>query len=88
MLARALATSPKVLILNGPTVGVDIGAKYDIHNLLKKLAAQGMAVFVVSDDTAEVIATCDRVVIMQGGCITGRLEKSELTEQNLAAAAN
>ena len=88
VLARALATSPKVLILNGPTVGVDIGAKYDIHSLLKKLAAQGMAVIVVSDDTAEVIATCDRVVIMQGGCITGRLEKSELTEQNLAAAAN
>ena len=88
VLARALATNPKVLILNGPTVGVDIGAKYDIHNLLKKLASQGMAVIVVSDDTAEVIATCDRVMIMQGGHITGKLDKSDLTEQNLAKAAN
>ena len=87
VLARALATNPKVLILNGPTVGVDIGAKYDIHNLLKKLAAQGRAIIVVSDDTAEVIATCDRVMVMQGGRVTGRLEKEELTEQNLANAA-
>lgn len=45
-------------------------------------------VFVVSDDTAEVIATCDRVMIMQGGHITGKLDKSDLTEQNLAKAAN
>ena len=47
-----------------------------------------MAVIVVSDDTAEVIATCDRVMIMQGGRITGKLDKSDLTEQNLAKAAN
>ena len=87
VLARALATHPKVLILNGPTVGVDIGAKYDIHNLLKQLAADGMAIIVVSDDTAEVIATCDRALIMQNGRITGELAKEELTAQNLAAAA-
>lgn len=88
VLARALATNPKVLILNGPTVGVDIGAKYDIHNLLKKLAAEGMAIIVVSDDTAEVIATCDRAIIMQGGRVTGQLEKTDLTDQNLANAAD
>lgn len=88
VLARALSTSPKVLILNGPTVGVDIGAKYDIHNLLKKLAVQGMAILVVSDDTAEVIDTCDRAIIMQGGRITGSLTKEELNAQNLAKAAD
>lgn len=87
VLARALATHPKVLILNGPTVGVDIGAKYDIHNLLKQLASEGVAVIVVSDDAAEIIATCDRALIMQGGCITGELAHDELTAQNLAAAA-
>ena len=87
VLARALATHPKVLILNGPTVGVDIGAKYDIHNLLKQLAADGMAVVVVSDDTAEVISTCDRALVMQGGQITGELAKEELNAQNLADAA-
>lgn len=88
VLARALSISPKVLILNGPTVGVDIGAKYDIHNLLKKLAMQGMAILVVSDDTAEVIDTCDRAIIMQGGRITGSLTKEELNAQNLAKAAD
>ncbi len=88
VLARALATNPKVLILNGPTVGVDIGAKYDIHKMLKELAAKGMAIIVVSDDTSEVIATCDRAIIMQGGRITGQLEKEELDEQKLADAAD
>jgi len=87
VLARALATHPKVLILNGPTVGVDIGAKYDIHNLLKQLASEGVAIIVVSDDTAEVIATCDRALIMQSGRITGELAKHDLTAQNLADAA-
>ncbi|MDY5021760.1 MAG: sugar ABC transporter ATP-binding protein [Blautia sp.] len=88
VLARALATNPKVLILNGPTVGVDIGAKFDIQNLLKSLAAQGMAVIVISDDTAEVIETCDRAIIMQGGRVTGELGKEELNAENLANAAD
>lgn len=87
VLARALATNPKVLILNGPTVGVDIGAKYDIHNLLKTLALKGMAIIVVSDDTKEIISTCDSAIIMHGGCVTGRLEKNELNTQNLVDAA-
>ncbi len=87
VLARWLANRPKVLILNGPTVGVDIGAKYDIHTLLHQLAEEGMAVIVVSDDTAEVIATCDSAIIMQGGRMTGRLESQDLTEANLAKAA-
>lgn len=88
VLGRWLATNPKVLILNGPTVGVDIGAKYDIHNLLRKLAAEGMAIIVVSDDTAEVIATCDRAIIMQGGYVTGELDKTELSADSLALASN
>ncbi len=87
VLARWLANAPKVLILNGPTVGVDIGAKYDIHTLLHNLASEGMAIIVVSDDTAEVIATCDRAMVMQGGRITNELSKENLTEENLANAA-
>lgn len=73
--------------MNGPTVGVDIGAKYDIHKLLHKLADEGMAIIVVSDDTAEVIATCDSAIVMQGGKMTGRLDHENLTEANLAKAA-
>lgn len=87
VLAKWLANNPQILILNGPTVGVDIGAKYDIHKLLHKLAADGMAIIVVSDDTAEVIATCDSAIVMHDGRITGILEKEDLTEAKLAEAA-
>lgn len=86
VLAKWLSIKPKVLILNGPTVGVDIGAKYDIHKLLHKLASEGMAIIVVSDDVAEVIATCDSAIVMHGGKITGTLAGDELTEANMAQA--
>lgn len=87
VLGRWLANNPKVLILNGPTVGVDIGAKYDIHKLLRELAEQGMAIIVVSDDAAEVIATCDRALIMQAGKVTGNLSAQDLNAGSLAQAA-
>lgn len=87
VLGRWLANNPKVLILNAPTVGVDIGAKYDIHKLLRQLAADGMAIIVVSDDTAEIIATCDRAIVMQAGKVTGKLEAGDLTTTCLANAA-
>ncbi|MEF9971632.1 MAG: ATP-binding cassette domain-containing protein, partial [Oscillospiraceae bacterium] len=88
VLARWLATKPKILILNGPTVGVDIGAKYDIHNLLKKLASQGMAIIVVSDDAGEILSTCDKAIVMQGGVITEQLEGTGLNKNALLAASN
>lgn len=87
VLGRWLANHPKVLILNGPTVGVDIGAKYDIHRLLRDLAAEGMAIIVVSDDAAEVVATCDRALVMQAGRVTGRLSAQDLSADVLTAQA-
>ena len=86
VLGRWLANHPKVLILNGPTVGVDIGAKYDIHKLLRELAADGMAIIVVSDDAAEVMATCDRALVMQAGHVTGNLSAEDLNAGTLAQA--
>jgi simple sugar transport system ATP-binding protein len=86
VLAKWLSDNPKVLILNGPTVGVDIGAKYDIHRLLKQLAAEGMSIIVVSDDTAEITALCDRAIVMQGGKMTGSLEQEDLNVANLDKA--
>ncbi len=83
VLARCLATKPKVLILNGPTVGVDIGAKYDIHKLLRELAKTGMAILVVSDDVAEVSALCDRAIVMKAGHFSGELTGQELNNENL-----
>ncbi|QTL97055.1 ATP-binding cassette domain-containing protein [Iocasia frigidifontis] len=87
VLARWLSNSPKVLILNGPTVGVDIGAKYDIHKLLRSLASEGMAIMVVSDDIKEVVNTCDRAIIMQKGRVTAELDGEDLNVQALAEAA-
>lgn len=87
VLGRWLANDPKVLILNGPTVGVDIGAKYDIHKLLRELAEQGMAIIVVSDDAAEVIATCDRAIVMQGGRVTGKITAEDLSVESLSQAS-
>lgn len=87
VLAKWMSTHPKVLILNGPTVGVDIGAKYDIYDLLRNLAATGVAILVATDDISEVIMLCDRAVVMKGGVMTGILKDDELTNANLAKAA-
>ncbi|MDK6419939.1 ATP-binding cassette domain-containing protein, partial [Actinotignum timonense] len=60
VLAKWLATKPDVLILNGPTVGVDIGSKYTIHSILQRLAREGMAIVIISDDIAEVLTNCSK----------------------------
>lgn len=86
VLAKWLSTKPKVLILNGPTVGVDIGAKYDIYQHLRDLASGGMAVIVASDDLAEVVRLCDRSIVMRGGLMSGEIPGSELTAENLTKA--
>lgn len=80
LLARWLATNPKLLILNGPTVGVDIGAKHDIHNLLRRLANEGVGILIGSDDISEIVQTCDRVLVMQEGKII-----KEIKEENIDA---
>lgn len=84
LLARWIASEPKVLILNGPTVGVDIGAKHDIHNLLRDLASKGMGIIIVSDDVSEIINTCDRVIVMQKGQITTEVKEEDLNAKTLA----
>lgn len=85
VLAKWLARDLDILILNGPSVGVDIGSKYDIHQILKKLAKEGLAVIVISDDIPEVLSLCSDVLIMRGGEITGSLKPSDTSEQELTA---
>jgi simple sugar transport system ATP-binding protein len=84
VLARWLATRPEILILNGPTVGVDVGSKAAIHELIRSLADDGLSVLVISDDLTEVIQTCDRVLVMKRGRITDRLVNEGLDENDLA----
>ena len=85
MLARWLARTPRILILNGPTVGVDVGSKADIHAIIAGLAAEGMGVVVISDDLPELIAACDRILVMQSGRMTEAIPRADADENMLAA---
>jgi len=87
VLSRWLATELSVLILNGPTVGVDIGSKYDIHAILRSLAAKGLAILIISDDLPEVLFNCNRVLIMRNGSIVNEINPRETTEKQLAEMA-
>lgn len=84
VLAKWLATDPEILILNGPTVGVDIGSKHDIHEILRGLARDGMAIIIISDDIPEVIGNCNRVLLMRAGRIELELDPAATTEAELA----
>ena len=86
VLGKWLETEPKVLILNGPTVGVDIGAKYDIHHYLRDLAGQKkMAILLISDDISEVLMNCNRILIIKSGRITGEYKNTDLDSSRLQA---
>ncbi len=84
VLAKWLATDPEILILNGPTVGVDIGSKHDIHEILRGLARDGMAIIIISDDIPEVIGNCNRVLLMRAGRIEQEIDPAATTEAELS----
>ncbi|WP_181182176.1 MULTISPECIES: sugar ABC transporter ATP-binding protein [unclassified Mesorhizobium] len=86
LVARAVASRPKVMILDQPTAGVDIGAKAELHNQIRFAARQGAGVLVISDDLDELLDLSDRVAIMTGGTISGSFHKTELTRASLLAA--
>ena len=86
-LARGLATRPKVLILDEPTQGIDVGAKAEVHRLVEELAAEGLAVLVISSDLEEVLAVSDRLLVMRAGRIAGELARREATPEKVLALA-
>jgi rhamnose transport system ATP-binding protein len=81
VLAKWLATGPQVLLLDEPTKGVDVGAKFEIHEMIRREAAGGLAVLLVSSDLPEVLALADRIVVMRAGRIQGELHGDEATEE-------
>jgi D-xylose transport system ATP-binding protein len=87
VLAKMLLTAPQVLILDEPTRGVDVGAKYEIYKLILELAAQGVAIIMVSSELAEVIGIADRVLVMGEGRLRGDFINQDLTQEKLLAAA-
>jgi simple sugar transport system ATP-binding protein len=87
VLARWLANDLKVLVLNGPTAGVDIGSKYDIHALLRSLASRGLGIIIISDDLPEIMACCNRIIVMRDGQIVRELQASQTDESQLSEIA-
>ena len=81
VLAKWIATEAKILIVDEPTNGVDIGAKAEIHQILRKLAAEGTAVIVISSELPEVLSVSDRILVMRKGRIAGEFENKEVTQE-------
>jgi rhamnose transport system ATP-binding protein len=86
-LARWLAVSPRVLILDEPTQGVDIGAKAEIHRLIIDLAARGLAILLISSELPEILGLSDRIAVMRGGTIAGTLDRDAATPDALLTLA-
>ncbi|HEV7854713.1 MAG TPA: ATP-binding cassette domain-containing protein, partial [Mycobacterium sp.] len=78
VLAKWLAIRPRVLILNGPTVGVDVGSKEDILEILRGEAADGRSIIIISDDVPELVAACHRVLVVRQGRISHTLESDDI----------
>jgi rhamnose transport system ATP-binding protein len=86
-LARWLATRPSVLVLDEPTQGVDVGAKAEIHGLIVDLAAQGLAILLISSELPEVLGMSDRVVVMRAGTVAGFLDGTAATQEQVMTLA-
>ncbi len=86
-LARWLATRPKVLILDEPTQGVDVGAKSEIHKIIRRLTKEGLAVMMISSDLAEVLGMSDRIAVMHGGTIVREFTGPEANAHDVMVAA-
>jgi rhamnose transport system ATP-binding protein len=86
-LARWLAIHPRIMILDEPTQGVDIGSKSEIHHLIVELAEQGMAIILISSELPEVLGMCHRIGVMHGGTLAGILARSEATQSSIMSLA-
>ncbi len=87
IIARALRTRPKLLLLDDPTRGIDVGAKAEIYRLIDELCGQGLAIIITSSELPELITVCDRILVLCEGQATAEFSRSEFTEQKLMEAA-
>ena len=87
ILGRWLATGPKLLILDEPTHGVDVGAKAEIYLLMRNLAEEGIGILLISSELPEVLALANRIVVMHEGRVTGIVERADATQEQLMAYA-
>lgn len=87
VLAKWLALHPKVLILDEPTRGIDVGAKAEIHALMSEFAREGMGVLLISSELPELLGMCDRILVMSKGTITGEFRRGEADQEKIMACA-
>lgn len=85
VLAKWLFTEPDVLILDEPTRGIDVGAKYEIYSIINELAAQGKAVVMISSEMPELLGMCDRIYVMNEGAFVGELDAAEANQERIMA---
>ena len=84
---KSLLTEPKVLLLDEPTRGIDVGAKGEIFNIMNKLASDGLAILLVTSEIKEILAICDRTIVLSKGRVTGEFSKEQMSEENLVNAS-
>ena len=87
MLAKWLNTRPRLLIVDEPTRGIDVGAKAEVHQILRTLAAEGVAIIIISSDLPEVLSLADRILVMREGRIVGAFNGAEATDESVMALA-
>lgn len=87
VLAKWLSTKPRILILDEPTRGIDVGTKAAVHGLMSKLAAEGMAILMISSELPEILGMSDRVIVMREGFVTGHFSRAEATQEKILSAA-
>jgi erythritol transport system ATP-binding protein len=88
VIGKALMTDPKVLLMDEPSRGIDVGAKAEVFRTMRRLAAQGLGIIFVTSDLDEVMALSDRIAVMSNGCVTAMLDRVEATETALVAASS
>jgi len=87
VLSKWLSTKPRILILDEPTRGIDVGTKAAVHGLMSKLAAEGMAILMISSELPEILGMSDRVIVMREGHVTGHFSRAEATQEKIISAA-
>lgn len=87
VIAKWVARKPRILIVDEPTRGIDIGAKAEVHALLARLAKQGIAIIVISSDLPEILAVSDRIIAVKEGRVGGELSRAEASQERVMAAA-
>jgi ribose transport system ATP-binding protein len=87
VIAKWVARGPKVLFVDEPTRGIDIGAKAEVHELLAQLAQQGLGVVVISSDLLEVLAISDRILVIREGRISAEFTREQATQERVIDAA-